>query len=154
MITDVLNLVWTVRQPGLQKVSSAETLTARVIKIFQGRRIEEYDFIDFCSGSGGPTPMLAEQVNRTRDLHDRRIQFILTDAKPNVPAWQSIAAKNEDVSYVETPVDATDVSTQSFGARLDQPRTFRTFHNCFHHFDDPEARILLRVALQQSDGFG
>ena len=154
MVTDVLNLVWTVRQPGLQQATSAEILTTRVIKLFEGRNMADYMFVDFCSGSGGPTPMIAEQVNRGLEKSAQHIRFVLTDIKPNIRVWQNLTAKSDNISYIELPINATDPSNQKLSTIAHGSRVFRTFHGCFHHFEDREAKAILRASIQRSEGFG
>ncbi|KAI4193076.1 MAG: hypothetical protein LQ348_002976 [Seirophora lacunosa] len=62
-----LTLLWTTRFPPFQSLPPA-SLVARILQSVLGRSIDEYVFVDFCSGAGGPTPKLEREVNKALAL--------------------------------------------------------------------------------------
>ena len=112
--------------------------------------VANFTFIDACAGAGGPTPLLEARLNQTlRSQGKAPAPFILTDLYPDLNAWKSIVKKSENISYVETPIDATKARRLAAPGR----KECRTFNLCFHHFDDPAAKAVLRSAVQEADAF-
>lgn len=110
----------------------------------------KYTFVDACAGAGGPTPLLEAAVNTqvTAAGHDP-VPFVLTDLWPDLKAWEEISKRNDHISYIEEPIDATKPR------RLAEPgrKECRIFNLCFHHFDDEAAGKVLSSAMKSSDAF-
>lgn len=109
-----------------------------------------FTFIDACAGAGGPTPILEEVLNqKLRAQGEKTVRFVLTDLYPDLEAWEKIVKRNENITFVKQPVDATKTSRYA----EDGKKECRIFNLCFHHFDDEGAAKVLRSAVQSSDAF-
>ncbi|MCJ1251586.1 hypothetical protein MMC30_008821 [Trapelia coarctata] len=109
-----------------------------------------FTYIDSCAGGGGPIPIMEATLNqKLRFKGQGPVKFILTDLFPAVAAWKAIAKQSDNISYIEEPVDATKA------LRLAEPgkKECRIFNLCFHHFDDPAAKTVLRSAVESADAF-
>ncbi|KAL6716887.1 hypothetical protein ACLMJK_004799 [Lecanora helva] len=112
--------------------------------------VSNFTFIDACAGAGGPTPLMEARLNQVLKAQGKApAPFILTDLYPDLNAWKSIVKKSENISYFEKPIDATKAQ------RLAAPnrKEARTYNLCFHHFDDPAAKKVLRSAVEEADAF-
>lgn len=104
----------------------------------------EQAILDLCSGGGGPVPGLRR---RLADKYSLRVQACLSDYYPNVGAFAAIAAREGGaVTYIPTPVDATQVPPELPG--------FRTLFSCLHHFQPAQAEAILRDAWLRRRGIG
>lgn len=109
----------------------------------------EYSFVDSCARAGGPTPIVEPALNKQlRAAGFNSVQFKLTDLWPDLKAWREIASKNENISYVEEPVDATKAKRLS-----GDKKECRLYNLCFHHFDNDAAEKVLSSAVESSDAF-
>lgn len=181
-IQNALHEAWTTRAPIIQRASPA-SLAATLLYNHLGSSLGSYTYIDFCAGSGGPTPAIERIVNR-RLRHEGlpAVNFVLTDLHPNPEAWARAAAQSDHILYEPSPLDATAadaalldrytksrhdetpqsmrgvtvVSRGSTGAgkkQAEERKVFRLFNLAFHHFDDPLARAILKNTLETSQGF-
>jgi hypothetical protein len=57
--------------------------------------------------------------------------------------------RSENISYIKEPVDATKARKLAEKAQ----KECRIFNLCFHHFDDPDAKTVLRSAVDSADAF-
>ena len=127
---------------------------------------EEFDIVvvDFCSGSGGPTPAIEEIVNRKRKLRGRDpIHFILSDLHPNIEDWIPLAEQSAHLSFIPQSVDARSPPASAMSdLALDandrstapqKTKVFRLFCLSFHHFNDQEAMQILKNTMDTADGF-
>lgn len=98
--------------------------------------------IDLCSGGGGAI----EQIrNNITSRYHKNIQIILTDKYPNISAFELLAAKtNNNISFSNTSVDATDVPHELHG--------LRTVFSGFHHFNASQAKAVLQSAVSAKQG--
>jgi len=100
--------------------------------------------VDLCSGSSGPW------LHIQRKLEDDQaypVRIILTDRFPNMAAFRRAALLSKGkLSFVEKPVDATNVPTYLTG--------FRTLFVAFHHFQPKLARQILMDAVSKNEGIG
>ena len=65
--------------------------------------------IDFCSGSGGPTPSIEQHLQRRRRRAKLSpIDFYLSDLHPNLDAWVEHSSRSDHLSFLPGPVDATN----------------------------------------------
>ena len=99
--------------------------------------------VDLCSGAGRPVLALVPELRRF-GLRDLRVT--LTDKYPNLEAVEDLGETGADVTYLGSPVDATDVPTGLKG--------FRTLFTSFHHFRPEAARAVLFNAVENGDGIG
>jgi len=83
--------------------------------------------------------------------------MVLSDLKPHLSAWEPLAKKSENLSYVPQGVDAANCpAAQSL--LKDVPgvkgkKVMRLFSLAFHHFDDDLAANILENTIETSDGF-
>ncbi|KAK5119331.1 hypothetical protein LTR85_007687 [Meristemomyces frigidus] len=168
---NTLTAQWTKRLPLLQQRSPAELAADAIREALDS--IEDVDtanwtVIDFCSGAGGPVPLIESLVNHGRKASDKKqIPFRLSDIHPNLDAWMEHAALSDNLSFVPQPVDASYppfsvISTTTpgdkdlvfrAGLKDNGSKVFRLFCLAFHHFDDETARRVIRSTLQTSDAF-
>jgi hypothetical protein len=92
-----------------------------------------------------------------RDAGKENVKFVLTDIKPHVSAWDAIAKKNDNITYIPQSVDATDAPSAETLLR-DVPgvrgkKIMRLFSLAFHHFDDDLAAKVLENTIETADGF-
>ncbi|KAF2141383.1 uncharacterized protein K452DRAFT_228869 [Aplosporella prunicola CBS 121167] len=166
----MLTAEWTHRLPLLQSASPAE-LAAEVIL----GALDEIDgadadgdgegltVVDFCSGGGGPVPVIERLVNQKRAQRKQQpIPFRLTDISPHIDAWMAAAAQSSHLSFVPQSVDATDPPPAVISTTNNSPsdpeytsgtRVFRLYCLAFHHFPDDLARRTLVSTLGTADGF-
>lgn len=132
--------------------------------------------VDFCSGAGGPTPYIEHELNMRRlAVKKAPINFLLTDLHPNIDAWMPLAERSETLNFIPQSVDAgrPPAAVISAGSGRGSARgvvdgydatggvsgkssgklIVRTFYLSFHHFDDEQARRILKSTLETSDGF-
>lgn len=131
-----------------------------------GSRVSDYVYFDFASGAGGPTPYIENHLNNvltgagsgSDEVTTDHIKFVLTDIKPHVNAWKTIADKSENISYIAQSVDATNApSAESLLRNVpdvkENKKVMRLFSLAFHHFDDDLAAKVLENTIETSDGF-
>ncbi|EME50265.1 hypothetical protein DOTSEDRAFT_122382, partial [Dothistroma septosporum NZE10] len=168
-LQDTLSARWTHRIPFLQKRCPAE-IVADIInetlrdlsKSSPNSTSDQWKIIDFCSGSGGPIPLIESLINQRRE---DPIPFLLTDPNPNLDSFIAVAAKSDGLSFIPQPVSAANppfavISTTTRGDKdasaragyeTDGRKVFRTFCGSFHRFDDGVARKALRSTMETSD---
>jgi hypothetical protein len=109
-------------------------LIAECLEHSQQQRI-----IDLCSGGGGPMLQIAKQLQACTG---KEVSIILTDKFPNTAAYKHIQNEsNGTISYIEAPVDATNVPEHLQGVR--------TCFSAFHHFSPQVARAVLSDAVNR-----
>jgi hypothetical protein len=74
------------------------------------------------------------------------LEVTLTDKYPNVEAFGSVADFADNVTYLGTSIDATEVPASLKG--------FRTLFTSFHHFRPAAARAILKNAVDNNEGVG
>ena len=152
----------------LQSVSPAVLVATTLLQVL-GERVNDFVFVDFASGAGGPTPWIEAEVNkRIRTGSTKRrveaVSFVMTDLRPHVQAWQAACKKSDSgrLGYVADEVDATaapaDLLSKVEGGGVSSSSQkkgiFRLFSLAFHHFDDDLAQGILKNTIESSDGFG
>ncbi|KAI4718755.1 hypothetical protein E4T48_05045 [Aureobasidium sp. EXF-10727] len=161
----MLTAQWTRKLPFIQKDAPAE-LAARLIHTFLDDfpdiDSEQYFVIDFCSGAGGPTPLIERSVNISRaNAGHTPIPFRLSDFHPNLDAWMPLATHSANLSFIPQPVDATNTSkapplviskTSSSKASTGDHKSIHLYNLSFHHFDDTSAQKIMESTLQTADG--
>lgn len=107
-VQNVLHEAWVSRLPVIQRSSPAR-IAATLLHNELGPSLSSYTYIDFCAGSGGPTPRIERFINRRlREASLPPVDFVLTDLHPNPEAWARISAKSQHVLYEPGPVDASN----------------------------------------------
>ncbi|CAD6565679.1 MAG: hypothetical protein ASARMPREDX12_006717 [Alectoria sarmentosa] len=177
-----LTFFWEYKAPILQPVSPA-SLVARTLQTVLGTSIADYTFVDFCSGAGGPTPFIEQEVNKAfKKLSDGGnilvrnedtganghmngsgdggrgggVDFVMTDIHPHLPEWVKASKKSKNLHYVPSPVDAANAPHDLLsmaGTQEKNKKIFRLFSLAFHHFPDPLATRILHNTLTHSSGF-
>lgn len=93
--------------------------------------------IDIGSGSGGGII----SIYRHLEKEEEDLEIILTDLYPNISAFKKITEHtNGQISYVDTPVDATNIPAHLTGLRLQLLS--------FHHFTPEAAKQILQNAVE------
>ena len=156
-VQDYLTLGWINKFPILQPTSPA-ALVARLLSSVLGPRVSDYAYVDFASGAGGPTPFIESFMNKElRDAGKEEVHFVLTDISPHVNAWESIAKRSENISYVNQSVDATNAPHADTLLKdvphVKEKKVMRLFSLAFHHFDDDLAADVLENTIETADGF-
>jgi len=134
MITDLLGMtieVGHLYQPVLGRLAAALQTT--------GDRV----LLDLCSGGGGPLPGLRRALATE---HGLAVDVCLSDAYPNVRAFEHLAAREGGLRFVPTPIDAAQVPPELPG--------FRTLFSCLHHFQPEQAEAILHDAWLRGRGIG
>lgn len=128
-MTNLINVLH--KMMGLSEVISY--LIARVLKEKGLSKI-----IDLGSGSGGAMPEVLQALHKIEGLAE--VELIMTDLYPNKAITKKFNANVEDkISYLETPVDATDLNSA--------PNGLKTMLNSFHHMPPKAARKILESAV-------
>ncbi|KAM0277724.1 hypothetical protein ACHAQH_005585 [Verticillium albo-atrum] len=156
-VQDALLATWVNRTPGLQAASPAR-LAADLLERHLGlAALPSHTFIDFCAGSGGPTPTIERILNRRLAAADLPpAKFVLTDLHPNPASWSRAAAASNNLVYEPSPIDASAAPPSLIAQhRGTSPKKqiFRLFNLAFHHFPDSLARRILKDTVSTSNGF-
>jgi hypothetical protein len=139
--------VWGMRVRGRKSSPADEACDIMIENIPDS---SSFTFIDVGAGAGGPTPMMEPTLNeKFRAQGKSPVRFVLADLYPNLEAWKKIVKHSDYISYIEHPVDATKVAKYTEQGE----KECRIFNQCFHHFDDPSASVVLRSAIESSDAF-
>ncbi|KAF1345473.1 hypothetical protein BDV97DRAFT_361171 [Delphinella strobiligena] len=160
----MLTAQWTHRLPLLQTTSPAELaadVISRALDEVSDINDEKYTVIDFCSGAGGPIPIIEKSVNRFRAAQNAfPIPFRVSDIHPYIDNWLTISSRSANLSFLPQPVDATRAPAtviSKTSARCPFPsshtKIFHLFCLSFHHFGDEDAGEIVRNMLETSDGF-
>jgi len=96
------------------------------------RQNDRAEILDLCSGSGGPMPLVIEELVKAG--YDARAT--LTDLYPHPKS-----ASGPRITWSVEPVDATRVPPNLIGVR--------TMFSAFHHFRPDEAKAILRDAFDR-----
>ena len=154
---DYLTIGWLNKFPILQSITPC-ALAARVLSSVLGSRVSDYVYIDFASGSGGPTPYFEKQLNNQLcDEGKDEVKFVLSDISPHIQAWSAAAKRSDNLSYIATSVDATNAPPTEVMLKgipnIQGKKIMRLFSLAFHHFDDELAEKVLQNTIETSDGF-
>jgi hypothetical protein len=167
---DALTARWTKAFPIFQSQSLAE-LAGYVISDTLHQIPDIYStkwtVVDFGSGRGGPVPIIETLTNHGWDEPQRAIEFRLSDIKPDLDVWMTLASQSHHLSFVPQPVDAanpgfsviSDTTPGDKEAALrsgfssNGSKVFRLYCDVFHQFDDPMALKVIESTFQTSDGF-
>ncbi|OQO12992.1 hypothetical protein B0A48_02456 [Cryoendolithus antarcticus] len=168
-LQETLTTQWTTRLPYLQTVppaTHAAKLVAELLTSLTSTSGPNWKVIDFCSGSGGPTPFIELTVNdaRRRAGH-KEVDFLLSDLYPSLDAWILHASRSENLTFIPNSVNAANppfaaISPTTPGDKKlakeagfvhDDAKVMRLFCLAFHHFDDEIARKVLKSTMETSD---
>ena len=154
---DYLTIGWVNRFPLIQSIAPCD-LAAKVLSSVLGSRVSQYAYVDFASGSGGPTPFFEQQLNRQLQHEGQpEVKFVLSDISPHVSAWEALSKKSENLSYIPYSIDATDApdgkTMLKDVAGVSGKKVMRLFSLAFHHFDDELAAKVLKNTIDTADGF-
>lgn len=112
--------------------------------------LSSYTILDVCAGAGGPTPVLESEINKKLESEGKKsIQFVFSDLFPHREEWSRISKKQQNVTYIETPVDARAAPRVAAKGK----KECRIFNICFHHFGDRDAAGILRNTIESADAF-
>lgn len=153
----MLTLFWTHRLPVIQPATPADlaaSVISTAVDYLESVQTSEVVVVDFCSGGGGPVPLIERVVNSERRRYNARpLRFILTDLHPHVQAWSAIKQKTPHIDYISQSVDASNAPSEAVNGGPGRARVFRLFCLSFHHFDDQLASKILQDCFAKSDGF-
>lgn len=83
--------------------------------------------------------------------------MVLSDLKPHLGAWEPLAKKSENLSYIRQGVDAANCPAAESLLKdipgVERKKVMRLFSLAFHHFDDDLAAKILENTIETSDGF-
>lgn len=101
------------------------------------KKTKSNKILDMCSGSGGPMLDVAKTLKEKHGVSD--LQLTLSDLYPNDHAAAQINnGDDSSVSYITSPVDATDIHTDKDG--------MRTMVCSMHHMRPETAKAILKDA--------
>ncbi|KAF4467188.1 hypothetical protein FALBO_5971 [Fusarium albosuccineum] len=151
IVQAILSEIWSLKLP-IPSRSPAQIAASRLIQ-YLNTSISSWKFFDFCAGSGGPTPIIEDHINRYLRNHNRQeVDFVLADTHPNINAWARVASQKPRITYEGQSVGASQVPK-----RLSQPKDgrkiFRLFNLAFHRFDDDLAQRILKDIIDSNQGF-
>ena len=162
-----LALAWTFKAPLLQKTSPAQLVSSTLYRVL-GSLVQQYTYVDFCAGAGGPTPIIEQELNKQLQscsdgnpansvevnggARTGAVKFVLTDLHPHIKDWTEAAKNSPNLSFVSKSVDAANAPSDLI--ENDGKKVFRLFNLAFHHFDDKLGMDILRNTLETADGFG
>jgi hypothetical protein len=145
-IQSYLTEVWNLHIPPFSQTSPAGVAADLIIETLSD--VSSYTFVDLCAGAGGPTGTIENILNRKLEAEGKQAaRFVLTDLYPRVEEWAVISKRQENVSFISEPLDAT--RCERIAPR--DGKECRIFNLCFHHFDDPLASTILRKAVESAD---
>ncbi|KAF2839562.1 hypothetical protein M501DRAFT_1010660 [Patellaria atrata CBS 101060] len=171
-VQDALTFEWTHRIPIIQTKSPAQRASDLLLRTLN--RVPELSnskltIIDFCSGGGGPVPVIENLVNSHLEAHSRpAIPFSLSDLHPNIDSWMEHTSRSPNLSFIPNPVDAADpplaaqsATSSSHPSSSNGPSSFQTpdtkilrlYCLAFHHLPNPVARAVLQSTLETADAF-
>ncbi|MDX8378023.1 MAG: hypothetical protein R8L53_08390 [Mariprofundales bacterium] len=134
LITDLLQYqlnTWKVYQPIVPELN----------KLLD--KMGSREFIDLCSGGGGPILQLLPLLSKQGML----AKVTLTDRYPDLDAFTHLCeATGGQVNFHAQPVDATSISHDMQGVR--------TLFSAFHHFKPETAQNILRNAVESRSAIG
>lgn len=145
-IQSYLTEVWNLHIPPFSKSSPAGVAADLIVETLSN--VSSYTFVDLCAGAGGPTGTIENILNRKLETESKQAaQFVLTDLYPRLEEWAMISKRQENVSFIAEPLDAT--RCERIASR--NGKECRIFNLCFHHFDDHPASTILRKAIESAD---
>lgn len=120
----------------LQKMIGIPALLAKIIAdILKSNNLNT--IVDLGSGSGGAMPEVLASLHKISGLEE--VTLIMTDLFPSPEMLKKFNSNtSEKISYCDTSVDATNISTA--------PKGLKTMINSFHHMRPAKARAILESA--------
>ena len=98
--------------------------------------------VDVCSGSGLPVKGIFPTLNK-----QHTVRFLLTDKFPNLSSYKKLKANSGGkIDYVETSVDAMNVSKELRG--------LRTIFSAIHHFKEEQVKRILKDTIKKNMPIG
>ena len=98
--------------------------------------------VDLGSGSGGPLPEIHKTISGQEGFEHTKLE--LSDKYPNPKAIEFFnQPTNTNVHYRQQSIDATQLDTVGPG--------LKTMVNCFHHMRPPQARAILKSAVEHRE---
>lgn len=119
----------------LHKLMGTKAVITSLINAIKNKH-QFLKIIDLGSGSGGIMPDVIKTINDENSTNP--IALILTDLHPNHKLVKRINSKNDNTSYIETMVDATNLN--------ELPKGLKTMINSFHHMPPKIAKSILKSA--------
>eukprot|EP01125_Pyxidicula_operculata_P016939 TRINITY_DN5883_c0_g1_i3.p1 TRINITY_DN5883_c0_g1~~TRINITY_DN5883_c0_g1_i3.p1 ORF type:complete len:255 (+),score=14.42 TRINITY_DN5883_c0_g1_i3:106-765(+) len=137
LMLDVLRLSWKV---GLWQSNLS---VAAPILVSAMKEMGSNNVVDLCSGSGGPWFELQPYIKNKYGTH---IKVRLSDLYPN-ESLSSRSQINDDVTYIQTPVDATKIHLIK-----ESKNSFLTMFTALHHFKPDQVRAILQSVVDNNQG--
>ena len=120
-------------------LKSSEDLQEIILKLKKKAKFNTVS--DLCSGSGGPLPEVIKEMNKM----GADLTLTLSDLYPNLKLAEQINNEENDVHYINTPVDATNPEEQIEG--------LRTMICSMHHFNPDQVKAILQSASKAKKPF-
>ena len=107
-------------------------------------KTNSHQILDLCSGSGGAMEDIYLNLKTT---FNKDIQIILSDLFPSLIIYDQLNNQTKrGISYISTPIDASDVPPELNG--------LRTMFSGFHHFEPKRAMAVLENAVHAKKAIG
>ncbi|KAL2863684.1 uncharacterized protein BJX67DRAFT_384528 [Aspergillus lucknowensis] len=140
--------LWNLSIPSISVSTFAAAASDTILENFPD--LSSFTFVDLCTGAGGPTPLIESRLhNSLRQQGKSAVRFVLTDLYPALEQWRDIAAKHENITYVEEALDARNCKRIAGPGRKEG----RMLTASFHHLDDETAIAVLGDAIWEADAF-
>lgn len=105
---------------------------------------KESIFLDIGSGAG------VASVFHLQNFFGKNIKIILSDLYPKIELWKEITSVNANVSYINKPVDATNLVNLSKTIKYDVVSCFGSLH---HNDENTIKQILLQIKKEKKKLF-
>ncbi len=113
----------------------SEVLAYLIFRVLKEKNLSK--IVDLGSGSSGAMPDAMKALRELDSL--QHLELLMTDLYPNNEVARRFNENTADnISYLETPVDATEMGTV--------PNGLKTLINSFHHMPPKKARKILQSA--------
>ena len=117
----------------------SEVLAYLIYRVVKEKNLSK--IVDLGSGSSGAMPDVMKVLREIDGLKD--IELVMTDLYPHKDVVKRFNENvTANISYLETPVDATDMGSV--------PQGLKTFINSFHHMPPEKARKILVSAEENN----
>ncbi|MFK7812674.1 MAG: hypothetical protein AB8B59_09280 [Maribacter sp.] len=113
----------------------SEVLAYLIFRVLKEKDLSK--IVDLGSGSSGAMPDVMKALRELDSL--KQLELTMTDLYPNKEIAKRFNENTADnISYLETPVDATEMGSV--------PNGLKTLINSFHHMNPQQARKILESA--------
>jgi hypothetical protein len=158
----VLGHIWKHAFDAGHMDQAIQVVTDTLLRYNQKQPIDAVEIMELAAGSG-MAPALWNQALRGRNIL-LQVHTILTDLMPNIPAWKTLSMEYPGVSYINHPVDATNVTTTTATLNISTSskeeeeqqeilarHRIRMIHFALHHFEPTIVQDIFRDVMKSQD---